>query len=150
MRLWPLMLLLACDEVDVGLTGDWDLSLNCTTGELPICADGTVGLLRMEDEDHGEHRSFLPGHPRPDGAWTGMPGPVVAEHGVEVFLLLRGDLDDPFVSAEARSAWQDHTLQITGAPESVCWTARWAWVAEDGTEDAAGEVELVRRERACR
>jgi hypothetical protein len=148
------LIVAACDGADpTGPAGDWTATLTCDDdGDLPECPDGPRILLRIGQDDaaFGEHRSFLPGHRRPDGSWTGMPGSLHgAFTGSELSLTLLPDLDDPFASEGDRDDWSTHSLVLTGSPAGVCWTASWQWIRDDGTVDASGDAELVRRDRIC-
>lgn len=152
-RLLPMLLLLACADDDTGPAGEWTATLSCDDdGALPACPTNPRALIRIEGDDAraGEHRTFLPGHQRPDGSWSGVPGALHGEFvGSELSLTLLGDLDDPFISDGDLQEWTDHTLVVTGSFESVCWDATWAWVHDDGTIDATGVAEVARRDRAC-
>jgi hypothetical protein len=158
MRTASLLLLIACTpEVPLTPEGDWEAALTCTEGEgleaMPACVSGDAVLLRLQgaSEVWGEHLAFFPGHARPGGAYSGMPGPVTGGFSDgELHLQLMGDLDYAFASEGDLDAWSDHHLLLSGVFESVCWNARFSWVHADGRVDVAGTAVIRRAEESCR
>lgn len=131
---------------------------------LPAC-EGDVGAenfrawVRIDETNpvQGIHLSLYPDGPveeRPTASngstpSSGMSGLVTgAWEGGVVQLDLVPDLDHALSTEEDRDAWRDHHLRLVSEVwGDRCWTARWAWVATDGTPDPAEQgVVFMRRQ----